>query len=396
MTESIRQFGEKLQKDIVSHNTDKQVMGFLSEAKTLNLDSPTFQGDLVGVLAKYPMAAGDQRALMGAKLLEGGWQQKQAQKAATEKFERDKTIAGIRSGSNRPYGGLVGGAGLGGNPMPPPTETSPLGSPQQGFEFGAGMGNVGPLGVPFQTSDDLPPLPDSGTPISQDAALFDKDVGQLAEFYRKQGIPEKLAKQKIAEVMADRVKQNARSNKPLVRQANGIIYERTTEGEWMPMNERDPNADKVYDSPDGVVQHLKDGKWKMPDGSVTDIAPKGIKQIPSATASEDLKLRQQAALRSERKSKLDEVKLSVTDLAQRRAQLMAARRGSLTAGDTPAAEAQWNEVQVLNKTIDDLKAGLSTEEAESIKEDRLSPEDAAQLPPGTPFIGLDGKPRIRK
>lgn len=56
MTESIRQFGEKLQKDIVSHNTDKQVAGFLQEAQSLNLDSPTFQGDLVGVLAKYPMA----------------------------------------------------------------------------------------------------------------------------------------------------------------------------------------------------------------------------------------------------------------------------------------------------------------------------------------------------
>lgn len=219
MTESIRQFGEKLQKDIVSHNTDKQVMGFLSEAKTLNLDSPTFQGDLVGVLAKYPMAAGDQRALMGAKLLAGGWEQKQAQKAATDKFEQQKILAGIRvSGANRPYSGANGF-----NPDLPAL-SGPTGEADMFNAGGAILNNLAPapLGVPFQPTEELPPLPDANP-------LFNQDLDQT---FRRIGVDDRTGRRLMAQDAALRSRAGNKGPTTRTVQGVGLVEFNPTTGEW--------------------------------------------------------------------------------------------------------------------------------------------------------------------
>lgn len=151
MTESIRLTGEQIRKDIIGYNTDKQVAGLLSEAQTIQPDSPDFQNQLVGVLAKYPMAANDPRARLGLNLLGNAWEQKNREKELTDTFGRAVTLQGLKNRQNPLYGGGGGGVQIGGGMGGGGGLRVPAAEPE-GFSFGVGergggvMGRTAPAG----------------------------------------------------------------------------------------------------------------------------------------------------------------------------------------------------------------------------------------------------------
>lgn len=192
MAESIRQTGEKIRGDIIQHNTDKQVVGLLNDAKTLDVASPTFQNELIGVLGKYPMALGDDRAKIGLNLLNTAWQQQQQQTALNSRLNSAENIARIRKGGNGLAADLppldlnatpempMSDANTGAFSFGAGNRSGVMGrfgaGAGNGMQFGAGMRDQG--GAGFGTSErqlpnDLPTIPEPGG--AQSNPLFDTD-----------------------------------------------------------------------------------------------------------------------------------------------------------------------------------------------------------------------------
>lgn len=173
MAADIRRVGEQIRKDIIDHKTDKQVAGLLSEAQTISPDSPTFQQDLVGVLAKYPMAASDPRAQVGLKMLGTAWQQTQDVRMMEKRFGLETDQWNERHPTPRMYGeepgGLrkpMGGGLVGDGVSPGDMAAEPVG-PNDMFRAGSGMmgglgsNRGGPLGgVPFVPPETAAPSDD--------------------------------------------------------------------------------------------------------------------------------------------------------------------------------------------------------------------------------------------
>lgn len=332
MTESIRQFGEKLQKDIVAHNTDKQVMGFLSEAKTLNLDSPTFQGDLVGVLAKYPMAAGDQRALMGAKLLATGWEQKQAEKTAVTRFNERKTLAGMRSGG----GGLYGGDGF--NPdLPALPETGESAAFDAGGEV---LGAMSPLGVPFAPQTEVPTT-DEANP------LFNQDLDQT---FRRIGVDRRTGTRLMAQDAAAKAREGRKPAKPTTRQVAGVglVQYNPDDGVW----------ETVVDA------GQKPSRW-LNTGAAWRNADTGEEVAISASESQKSAAQARTAADEDRDKnrQLGILKTKIADIKDRRKTMFAAYEKSRKAGSTAEADLQYREVQAMDSVIKDLESGMDKVEA---------------------------------
>lgn len=201
MAADIRRIGEVIRKDIQQHNQDKQVFGFLQEAKMLRPESETFQQDLVGVFAKYPSAAQDQRALTGAKFLHDAWQQKQLKDKMLLQFGQQKTLQGMRTG------GLYGDSPMrGGIP-----EEAPLGSPQPGFGFGGGA--RGGLSV----SPDLPVGSAEGEPDLM------AGLGPLDSTLRNiPGLPAREGARVMARAAGQQFANQQRGAKPITRSVPGV------------------------------------------------------------------------------------------------------------------------------------------------------------------------------
>jgi hypothetical protein len=202
MAASIRQTGEQIRKDILSYNQDKQVAGMLSELQKVTPESPTFQNDLIGVLAKYPMAANDDRAKIGLQLLGNSWEQKMRQKELTTKFNQQKTLLGLKGGGV--YGDAPPLAGLDQNPMPPPADA--------GFSFGAGLGQrQHPTGV-------NPELPVSGGVVGEPDLM----AGLDSRLRSIPGLPAKTGATEMARLAGKIAGNEVAAEKPVFRTIPGV------------------------------------------------------------------------------------------------------------------------------------------------------------------------------
>lgn len=289
MTESIRQFGEKLQKDIVAHNTDKQVVGFLSEAKNIDINSPTFQADLVGVLARYPMAAGDQRALTGARLLATGWEQKQAEKTAVTRFNERKTLAGMRSTGGGLYG--EGPLGVGFNPDLPALP----GEQEVGAGAGMRMGGAAGLGVPFNPQEQLAPT--TGVVAEEGNPLFNTELhGAL----KQTGVDRRTGTRLMAQDAAAKAREIRSPTKPQTRQISGVglvQYDPDTQewntvveagekpGRWLNMGSHWENAETGVQKPISLSPAQKESteirKSAAETAKATKVTERALKNIDS-------------------------------------------------------------------------------------------------------------------
>lgn len=219
MAADIRRIGEQIRGDIIKHNTDKQVAGLLQEVQAISPDSPTFQNDLVGVLAKYPMAASDPRAKMGLQMLGTAWQQKQDQKDALTRFGQQKELVGMRTGgANRPYGGsgeLGAAPDLGGAEEQARNDIMGAGSRMMG-SLGGGGGPLG--GVPFTP----PPsdLPVSGGVVGEENALFNTDLDRT---FKRIGVDERTGKRYMAQDAAMKAREMRKpASRPTTQKISGV------------------------------------------------------------------------------------------------------------------------------------------------------------------------------
>lgn len=216
MAASIRQTGEQIRKDILSYNQDKQVAGMLTDLQKVTPDSPTFQNDLIGVLAKYPMAANDDRAKIGLQLLGNSWEQKMRQKELTTRFDQQKTLLGMKGG------GLYGDAppvqpfatgglrGMDQNPMPPPADT--------GMSFGAGMGGLGQRQHPTGVN---PELPVSGGVVGQQGEP-DRMAGLDSRLRGIPGLPAKTGATEMARLAGKIAGNEVAAEKDVFRNIPGV------------------------------------------------------------------------------------------------------------------------------------------------------------------------------
>lgn len=363
MAADIRRVGEQIRKDILDHKTDKQVAGLLSEAQTISPDSPTFQQDLVGVLARYPLAASDPRAQVGLKMLGAGWQQEQRKKELTQRFDNQKDLAKIRAGGGGIYDPEGGSADnfnvdpLGRVPAAVQPTGSALGSPEGGFSFGAGL-RKSPLGVAF-----TPPSDDSeGTALTGIQGPTPEE--QLARF-DKMNAGKALSRSAMNErtrlsgalIRTDSQRRTAPKNESiqLFQDDQGNEYEWGTKSGWQ--GEVPPKGTTVF-KPGAPQQQWRSGASNIVNVKTGEV----IEALPTKAQQGNLNLR-------EEKGRFDALKLQVGELQKQRDQLDGARKMAEAAGDAALALSRWNEMQILSDTIKDVTKGLTKEQKSELGAD---------------------------
>lgn len=400
MVQSIRNVGQQIRADVIRNQTDQQVVGLLTEAQRIDPNSPTFQNDLVGVLAKYPMAGQDERAAFGIGLLSKAWQQKRAEAEAETQFINQSALYRLK----HPNAGRMYGDD---DSLPLPTNQDPLagnypeqaqadpamefGAGQRGGvfgRFGLGIGNgtsfgagMNDLGVGFTPPPQeegeasvLPPLPGQDQlPPALRGGPSDPYNPVLAFRKSQKGrIPAEVGQREEARLAADyereKMRRETSAQKPVYRSGTNDVVSIQPDGSSKVIFKVPPKTKGVFVTQEGnPVVLLTDGKWQYPDGSIHDEAPEeGIKRIPGFTEqdrSDESKRKNEAA-----ESRLEKVDV-LKNLRDERDERQVLRRDYIRLKAKASSDQEKREfdasIDRLNRDIDLLNSRIDSISAEA-------------------------------